>query len=91
MRTALIAMSTAAHVVVFTGMGLIPSPSEVLARHEMQFEVIEPPKPEPEPPPPVEEPEPEEPEPEKKAPPPKAAEPEPKVCSILDPDCEACQ
>lgn len=75
-RTGLIAMSTATHIFLFTGLGFIPSPSEVLARREMEFEVVEPPKPEPPPPPQPELP----PEPEKPAParrPAKAAEPEP--------------
>jgi protein TonB len=53
----LLATSTAAHLVVFSTLGLIPSPSEVLAREEMEFEVIDPPEPE-EPPPPPPEPEP---------------------------------
>jgi protein TonB len=63
---------------VFAALGLVPPPSEVLAMHEMTFEVIEPPapveppKPEPPPPPPPPEPERE----RAKAPAPKA-EPEP--------------
>lgn len=87
-RTGLIAMSTATHIFVFTGLGFMPSPSEVLARREMEFEVVEPPKPEPPPPPQPElPPEPEkpparravkaaEPEPEEKPPEPEAAPPE---------------
>lgn len=75
-KTALIAMSTATHVVLFTGLGLVPSPSEVLARQEMEFEVVEPAKPPPEPEKPIEEPEPERPKPAK-PPPAKPAEPEP--------------
>lgn len=76
-RTGLIAMSTATHIFVFTGLGLMPSPSEVLARHEMEFEVVEPPKPAPPPPPtPDLPPEPEKPEPARPRQA-KAAEPEP--------------
>ena len=52
-----LATSTAAHLVVFSSLGLIPSPAEVLAREEMEFEVFEPAKIE-EPPPPPPEPEP---------------------------------
>jgi protein TonB len=63
-RTGLVAMSTATHILVFTGLGFVPSPSEVLARREMEFEVVEPPKPAPPPPPEPEiPPEPEKPEP----------------------------
>jgi hypothetical protein len=66
----------AMHVFFFTGLGLLPTPSEALAAHEMQFEVIapEPPKPPPEP---EEAPEPEappEPEPQRPA---RAKEPAP--------------
>jgi protein TonB len=65
-----------AHLVAFTMLGLVPPPSDVLAMHEMEFTVEEPP-PEPEtPPPPPPEPEPPEPEPPK-AKAPKAAAPEP--------------
>jgi protein TonB len=77
-RTGLIAMSTATHIFLFTGLGFVPSPSEVLARREMEFEVVEPPKPAPPPPPePEVPPEPEKPEPARPKPAPKAAEPEP--------------
>ena len=72
----LLATSTAAHLVIFSSLGLIPSPAEVLAREEMEFEVIEPPKPE-KPPPPPPEPEPPKEKPKyvtRKAP---EAEPEP--------------
>jgi TonB family protein len=74
----LLLWSTAAHVLVFVTLGLIPSPAEVLARHEMEFEVYQPPepKPEPEPEPVPDEPEPE-PEPEPAKPVPKQAAPEP--------------
>jgi protein TonB len=54
-------MSGAAHIVIFSTLGLVPPPAEVLAMHEMSFEVVEP---EPPPPPPIEEPEPPPPEPE---------------------------
>jgi TonB family protein len=58
----LLAMSTSAHLIVFTALGLIPGPAQVLAMHESEFEVVEnkpppepepvkPPDPEPEPPP----------------------------------------
>ncbi len=75
--TGLIAMSTATHILLFTGLGLIPSPSEVFARQEMEFDIIEPAKPEPPPPPPIPdvEPEPKRPESEQHEPA-KAAEPE---------------
>lgn len=53
-------MSTSAHVIVFSMLGLVPPPSEVLAMEDIEFEVIEPePEPEVEPPPPEPEPEPE--------------------------------
>jgi protein TonB len=72
----LTAISVSAHLVAFTMLGLVPPPSDVLAMHEMEFTVEEPP-PEPEtPPPPPPEPEPPEPEPPK-AKAPKAAAPEP--------------
>ncbi len=72
----LTAISVSAHLVAFTMLGLVPAPSDVLAMHEMEFTVEEPP-PEPEtPPPPPPEPEPPEPEPPK-AKAPKAAAPEP--------------
>jgi protein TonB len=72
----LTAISLSAHLVAFTVLGLVPPPSDVLAMHEMEFTVEEPP-PEPEtPPPPPPEPEPPEPEPPK-ARAPKAAAPEP--------------
>jgi protein TonB len=59
----LVAMSTSAHLIVFTALGLIPGPAAVLAMHESEFEVVEPVKPpEPEPVKP--------PEPEKEPPPP---------------------
>lgn len=59
----LLAMSTSAHLIIFTALGLIPGPAQVLAMHESEFEVVEPPKPpEPEPVKP--------PEPEKEPPPP---------------------
>jgi protein TonB len=85
----LTAISAAFHIVAFTVLGLVPAPSDVLAMHEMEFEVTEPeppppPPPEPEPPPP--EPEPPkakapraaapEPEPPPEAPPPEAPPPE---------------
>ena len=71
-----VATSGAVHLVVFASLGLIPSPSEVLARREMEFEVVEPPKAEPPPPPPLPPPEPEKPkEPQQRAAP--KAEPEP--------------
>jgi TonB family protein len=61
----LLAMSGAAHIVVFSVLGLVPPPAEVLAMHEMAFEVVEP---EPPPPPPkIEEPPPPEPDPEPRA------------------------
>lgn len=57
----LLAMSTAAHLLVFTMLGLVPPPSEVLAMEDIEIEVVEPelPKvePPPEPPPPPPEPE----------------------------------
>ena len=72
----LTAISLSAHLVAFTMLGLVPPPSDVLAMHEMEFTVEEPP-PEPETPPPPP-PEPETPEPEPpKAKAPKAAAPEP--------------
>jgi outer membrane biosynthesis protein TonB len=70
----LTAISAAAHLVVFTFLGLVPPPSDVLAMHEMEFEVAEPP-PEPEPPPPPPPEEPPEPEPPKEKEPPRAAKP----------------
>jgi protein TonB len=60
---------------VFSTLGLIPPPSEVLAMHESEFEVIEPPPP-PEPPPEVKPPEPE-PPPEPVKAPKRAAAPQP--------------
>jgi periplasmic protein TonB len=72
----LTAISLSAHLVAFTMLGLVPPPSDVLAMHEMEFTVEEPP-PEPEtPPPPPPPPDPPEPEPPK-AKAPKAAAPEP--------------
>lgn len=71
----LTAISAAAHLVVFTFLGLVPPPSDVLAMHEMEFEVAEPPPPAVEPPPPP--PPPPEPEPPKEKAPPKAAKAEP--------------
>ncbi len=70
-------MSTAAHLVIFSSLGLIPSPSEVLAREEMEFEVIEPPKVEEPPPPPPPEPEPPKEKPKEVTRQAKQAEPEP--------------
>lgn len=59
----LLAMSTSAHLITFTALGLIPGPAAVLAMHESEFEVVEPVKPpDPEPVKP--------PEPEKEPPPP---------------------
>jgi protein TonB len=56
-------MSTSAHLITFTALGLIPGPAAVLAMHESEFEVVEPVKPpDPEPVKP--------PEPEKEPPPP---------------------
>ena len=72
----LLATSTAGHLVLFSVLGLIPSPSEVLARHEMEFEVV-PPPPKVEEPPPPPPPEPEKPKEPERAKAPKAAEPPP--------------
>ena len=47
----LLAMSTAAHLIVFTLLGLVPPPSEVLAMEDIEIEVVEP---EPQAPPPEE-------------------------------------
>lgn len=68
------AFSLAGHIVVFAALTLVPPPAEVVAMHEMTFEVAEPPPPPPEPP--TEEPPPPEPEPVRKQAPPKA-EPKP--------------
>jgi TonB family protein len=57
-------MSTAAHLVIFTMLGLVPPPSEVLAMEDIEIEVVEPELPKDEPPPPP--PPPPEPEPEPK-------------------------
>lgn len=74
-------MSTATHILVFTGLGLMPSPSEVLARREMEFEVVQPQKAAPPPPVPEAPPEPPKPEPARprvaKAAAPEPEEPEP--------------
>ncbi|MFI5307651.1 MAG: hypothetical protein ACHQ53_09880, partial [Polyangiales bacterium] len=43
-------MSASGHVIVFTALGLVPSPSRVLAMHEAQFEVLQPKPPPVEPP-----------------------------------------
>jgi periplasmic protein TonB len=73
----LLAMSTAAHLIVFTMLGLVPPPSEVLAMEDIEIEVMEPePEVEPPPPPPPPEPEPEPKEPVQRAEP-KAAPPPP--------------
>jgi protein TonB len=65
----LLAMSLSTHVVVFTGLGLVPPPSRVLAMHESQFEVITPPPPpKVEAPPKPKDPDPPPPEPVKAAP-----------------------
>jgi protein TonB len=72
-----LAMSTSVHVIVFSMLGLIPSPSQVLAMHESEFEVLEQkPVPEPEPPK-IKEPEPEPPPPEPVKAPRRAAAPQP--------------
>lgn len=73
----LLATSAAAHLIVFTSLGFIPPPSQVLAMRDVEMEVLEPEKKEEPPPPPPPEPPPPEPEPQRKAPAPKAAEPEP--------------
>jgi protein TonB len=77
----LLAMSTAAHLVVFTMLGLVPPPSEVLAMEDIEIEVMEPepPKvePPPEPPPPPPEPEPK--QPVQRAQPEAAPPPEPEA------------
>ena len=65
------AFSLAGHIVVFAALALVPPPSEVVAMHEMSFEVAEPPPPPPEPPK-VEPPPEVEPEPVRKQAPPKA-------------------
>jgi TonB family protein len=52
---------------VFSALGLVPPPSRVLAMHESQFEVVEPPKPKVEPPK-IKEPDPPPPEPPKAQP-----------------------
>jgi TonB family protein len=74
-------MSTAAHLVVFTLLGLVPSPSEVLAMEDIEIEVVEPELPKAEPPPPP--PPPPEPEPPKerapRAAPEEAPPPEPQA------------
>jgi protein TonB len=57
-------MSAAGHIVIFTLLGLVPPPSEVLAMQDIEIEVVEP-KVKVEPPKP--------PEPEKEPPPPKSA------------------
>ncbi len=62
-------MSASTHIVVFSALGLVPPPSRVLAMHEAEFEVIDPPKP----PPVVEPPKPKEKEPEPPPDPPKVA------------------
>ena len=78
----LLATSTAVHLVTFSVLGLIPSPSEVLARHEMEFEVVPPPPKVEAPPPPPPPKEPEKPkevrraEPKAEEPPPEAPPPE---------------
>jgi periplasmic protein TonB len=73
----LLATSGAAHLVLFSVLGLIPSPSEVLARHEMEFEVVQPPPKVEPPPPPPPPPEPEKPKEPERARAPKAEEPPP--------------
>jgi len=74
--TGLLATSGAAHLVLFSVLGLIPSPSEVLARHEMEFEVV-PPTPKVEPPPPPPPPKEEKPKEPERPRAPKVAEPPP--------------
>jgi protein TonB len=77
----LLATSTACHLIIFSMLGLIPAPSEVLARHEMEFEVIPPPAkvdvppPPPPPPPPEEKPKERAKAPKAEAPPPEEAPP----------------
>lgn len=79
-------MSASVHIIVFSFLGVLPSPSEVLAMEELEMEVYEPPEPEPEPEP-VEEPEPEEPEPEPEPPRP-APRPEPQPAEEEPPPAE---
>jgi len=78
----LLAMSTAAHLVVFTMLGLVPPPSEVLAMEDIEIEVMEPELPKVEPPPPEPPPPPPEPEPKQpvqRAQPEEAPPPEPEA------------
>jgi len=84
----LLAMSTSGHIICFAMLGLVPSPSEVLAMGPTEIEIVEP-EPEEEPPPPPEEPEPD-PEPEPEPEPRRAAqkaepEPEPEPAESPEP------